>query len=154
MVTSIFTHSNHFDVILTISVRWYLQVQLEKAILDYIKDGLHELPDVRIHIVSDRKISVFCHTRDHSGAIDVFLVHPIGMAGDYYAFSLPMPTFEDGTSSIYLMPLGATNKTRLLKGDIHNVSLTIRRSYAEGNTSEMQQTMKVCKLLIKTEFAY
>ncbi|VDK61725.1 unnamed protein product [Gongylonema pulchrum] len=76
------------------------------------------------------------------------------MAGDYYAFSLPAP-LNDGSSSIYLMPLGATNETRLLKSDIHNVSITVRISHevqsteTQQNVTEIQQTFKVCKLVEK-----
>ncbi|VDN42375.1 unnamed protein product [Gongylonema pulchrum] len=40
------------------------------------------------------------------------------------------------------MPLGATNATRLLENDTHNVFLTISR---ENNVTEFEETMKVCK---------
>ncbi|VDN28572.1 unnamed protein product [Gongylonema pulchrum] len=62
------------------------------------------------------------------------------MAGGYYAFSLPAPA-ADGTISLFLMPLGATNATLMHTKDVHNVSLTISR---ENKVTELQQTMKVC----------
>ncbi|EFO16009.1 hypothetical protein LOAG_12500 [Loa loa] len=58
------------------------------------------------------------------------------MGGDYYGFSLPGPS----TTTLYFLPLGATNETISQSYGIHNVSITVR----QNNKSEMiKQIMKV-----------
>ncbi|EFO15356.2 hypothetical protein LOAG_13154 [Loa loa] len=61
------------------------------------------------------------------------------MGGDYYGFSLPGPS----TTTLYFLPLGATNETISQSYGIHNVSITVR----QNNKSEMiKQIMKAGSL--------
>lgn len=64
------------------------------------------------------------------------------MGGAYYAFSLPGPA-ADGTISLFFLPFGATNATRLLGYDFHNVSIVISR---QNQVIELEEIMQVCEL--------
>lgn len=65
-----------------------------------------------------------------------FSVHPVGMGGDYYAFSLPGPS----TTTLYFLPLGTTNETISQSHGVHNVSITVRQN---NKLETIKQSMKV-----------
>ncbi|KAL3993607.1 hypothetical protein ACH3XW_18255 [Acanthocheilonema viteae] len=103
-------------------------------------EGLHMLADHRIHITSSEKISIIAYVFDtKSAAVDYFLVHPVGMGGDYYAFSLP----GRGTMTLYFLPFGATNETIAQSHGVHNVSITVRQN---NKLETVKQTMKAGSL--------
>ncbi|VDM91996.1 unnamed protein product [Litomosoides sigmodontis] len=102
---------------------------------DFI-DGLHILRDYRIHVTSSEKISIIAYVSDTKSATDYFLVHPVGMGGDYYAFSLPGRSIM----SLYFLPLGATNQATSQSDDVHSVSITLRQ---KNKLKIVKQNMKV-----------
>ncbi|CAG9540153.1 unnamed protein product [Cercopithifilaria johnstoni] len=116
-----------------------LQYNFHDLISDDTVEGLHMLQDYRIHVTSSEKISIIAYVFDTKSAVDYFLVHPVGMGGDYYAFSLP----GRSTMTLYFLPLGATNETISQSHCVHNVSITVR----QNNKSEtIKQNMKADSL--------
>ncbi|EFO15332.2 hypothetical protein LOAG_13178 [Loa loa] len=117
-------------------IRASYEYKFYNLVTDNTTGGLHMLGNNQIHITSLDKISIIAYVSDTKSAIDYFLVHPVGMGGDYYGFSLPGPS----TTTLYFLPLGATNETISQSYGIHNVSITVR----QNNKSEMiKQIMKV-----------
>uniref|UniRef100_A0A183HM07 Glyco_hydro_38C domain-containing protein n=1 Tax=Onchocerca flexuosa TaxID=387005 RepID=A0A183HM07_9BILA len=113
-----------------------LQYDFDNLVVDDTVKGLHMLANNQIHISSSNKISIIAYTIDEKSAADYFLVHPVGMGGDFYAFSLPGPS----TVTLYFLPLGATNKTILQSHGVHNVLITAREN---DKLEIMNQTMQV-----------
>uniref|UniRef100_A0A1I7VWQ4 IgGFc_binding domain-containing protein n=1 Tax=Loa loa TaxID=7209 RepID=A0A1I7VWQ4_LOALO len=76
------------------------------VILDNINDGLHLYEDARIVVHSTTPITLIAHNVDVSGARDSFLVLPISMAGNHYAFALPSSSLS-GSTMVYFIPVKA-----------------------------------------------
>ncbi|VDK76500.1 unnamed protein product [Litomosoides sigmodontis] len=66
-------------------------------------------------------------------------LHPVGMGGDYYAFSLPGRSIM----SLYFLPLGATNQATSQSDDVHSVSITLRQ---KNKLKIVKQNMKAGSL--------
>uniref|UniRef100_A0A915PLI8 IgGFc-binding protein N-terminal domain-containing protein n=1 Tax=Setaria digitata TaxID=48799 RepID=A0A915PLI8_9BILA len=104
-----------------LTFKGFHKYEIESWKMDEIKEGLHMLLNTRIHITATDKISINCYVSDVTGAVDYFLVHPVGMGGNYYSFSIPTHI----TATVYFLPLGATNQTIWQEHGVHDVSITI-----------------------------
>ncbi|VDK74710.1 unnamed protein product [Litomosoides sigmodontis] len=109
----------------------------EKVVMsDVAKEGMNMISDYRIHVTSSDIISIHCFIFDSETFATMFLVHPVGMGGDYYAFSLPGRSIM----SLYFLPLGATNQATSQSDDVHSVSITLRQ---KNKLKIVKQNMKV-----------
>uniref|UniRef100_A0A0R3RY44 DUF4433 domain-containing protein n=1 Tax=Elaeophora elaphi TaxID=1147741 RepID=A0A0R3RY44_9BILA len=117
-----------------------LQHNFRNLVANDRKKGLHMLGDDRIHITSSEKITITCYINDNQSFVEMFLVHPVGMGGDYYAFSLP----GRSTMTLYFLPLGTTNETMSQNHDVHNVSITLKQTNNKLET--IKQDMKAGSL--------
>uniref|UniRef100_A0A915Q5G2 IgGFc-binding protein N-terminal domain-containing protein n=1 Tax=Setaria digitata TaxID=48799 RepID=A0A915Q5G2_9BILA len=91
------------------------------VILDSISNGLHSYEDARIVVHSSVLVSLLAHNEDATGARDSFLVLPISMAGNHYAFALPASALS-GSTFIYLMPTIPTPVQRITLSLIREAS--------------------------------
>ncbi|VIO93038.1 Uncharacterized protein BM_BM9011 [Brugia malayi] len=126
-------------------LRSFYQYNFHNLVVNNAVDGLHMLEDNRIHITSLDKISIIAYVSDDKSAIDYFLVHPVGMGGNYYGFSLP----GRSTITLYFIPLGATNKTISQNHGVHNVSIKLRQN---NKIKTVKQSMKAGSLWQYTTF--
>ncbi|CAG9535414.1 unnamed protein product [Cercopithifilaria johnstoni] len=117
----------------------YLCYDFDHLAMNDTIEGLHMLGNDRIHVTSSDKISVLCYINDLKTLVDAFLVHPVGMGGDYYAFSLP----GRSTMTLYFLPLGATNETISQSHCVHNVSITVKQN---NKLETIKQNMKAGSL--------
>ncbi|KAL3997230.1 hypothetical protein ACH3XW_10015 [Acanthocheilonema viteae] len=123
----------------SVEFRSFRRYDFENLVMMEGNEGLQMLGNDRIHIIASEKISLTCYTYDHNSFADMFLVHPVGMGGDFYAFSLP----GRSTMTLYLLPLGATNETISQSYDVHSVSLKVRQ---KNKIINIKQDMKAGSL--------
>ncbi|VIO89023.1 Uncharacterized protein BM_BM9924 [Brugia malayi] len=93
----------------------------ESVILNNINDGLHSYVDARIVVHSTILITLIAHNVDISGARDSFLVLPISMAGNHYAFTLP-PSSALGSTIVYFLPVKAKHNQYVTINSIRSTS--------------------------------
>ncbi|VDM13151.1 unnamed protein product [Wuchereria bancrofti] len=126
-------------------IRSFYEYNFYDLVVNNPVEGLHMLEDNRIHITSLDKISIIAYVSNDKSAIDYFLVHPVGMGGNYYGFSLP----GHSTITLYFIPLGATNKTISQSHGVHNVSIKLRKN---NKIQTLKQSMKAGSLWQYTTF--
>ncbi|KAM3720093.1 Phosphoglucomutase-like protein [Dirofilaria immitis] len=142
------TKNNNSEVVQKkdkVIIRASYKYEFNKLVINDMIEGLHMLGDNRIHVTSSDKISIIAYTIDNKFATDYFLVHPVGMGGDYYAFSLPGPSII----TLYFLPLGATNETISQNDGIHHVSMRLREN---DKLEIINQTMQAGSLWQYTAF--
>uniref|UniRef100_A0A0R3RSH4 Calpain_III domain-containing protein n=1 Tax=Elaeophora elaphi TaxID=1147741 RepID=A0A0R3RSH4_9BILA len=115
------------------------EYNFHEMIVNGAVNGMHMLGDYRIHVTSLDKISIIAYVFHTKSAADYFLVHPVGMGGDYYAFSLP----GRSTMTLYFLPLEAANKTISQSHDVHNVSITLKQ---KNKLETIKQSMEAGSL--------
>ncbi|CAG9537069.1 unnamed protein product [Cercopithifilaria johnstoni] len=108
----------------------------KSVILDNITNGLRSYLDARIVVHSTIPITLIANSMDVYGAQDSFLVLPISMAGNHYAFTLPASS-SSGSTLIYFLPVKAEPNQYITINFVH-----------EAFSSSCKYTAKVGKMLV------